>query len=112
MSRGDIVLVEFAFVEGGNKRRPALVVQSDALTTRLVSLIVAAISSNLRHAGQPTQAVIDPAVETSCGLRTASAVKCEVLFTADRRSARVIGSLSAATMSQINDCLKVALELP
>ena len=85
MNRGDIVLVEFLFLEGGCKRRPALVVQSDALTTKLVSMIVAAITSNLRNVGQPTQALVDPVIETASGLKMASAVKCEVLFAADSR---------------------------
>lgn len=112
MNRGDVVLIDFPFIEGGRKRRPALVVQANALNAKLVSLIVAAISSNLKNVGQPTQTLVDPATETTSGLHTPSAVKCEVLFTADSRTARVIGALSAATMAQVDRCLKAALELP
>lgn len=112
MNRGDVILIDFPMIEGGTKRRPALVVQSDAINSRLVSAVVAAITSNLRHAGQPTQTLVDPAIETSSNLRTVSVVKCEVLFTADSRTARVIGSLSAATMAKVDRCLKAALGLP
>lgn len=112
MNRGDVILVDFPFIEGGRKRRPALVVQGDPLNAKLVSLIVAAITSNLKYVAQPTQALVDSAVEKSSGLHTVSAVKCEILFTADRRTVRVIGTLSAAAMAHVDDCLKAAFGLP
>jgi mRNA-degrading endonuclease toxin of MazEF toxin-antitoxin module len=111
MNRGDVVLINFPFIGGGGKRRPALVVQSDVLNQRLVSSIVAAITSNLKNVHQPTQTLIDPAVETASGLMTASAVKCETLFTADSRTATVIGSISASSMQQVEGCLRAALGL-
>ena len=111
MNRGDVILVDFPFIEGGRKRRPARVVQSNHLNAKLVRLIVAAISSNSKNVGQPTQVLVDPTVETSSGLHTASVVKCEVLFTADSRMVREIGTLSAATMARVDDSLKAALGL-
>ena len=112
MRRGDVVLVTFPFIEGRAKRRPAVVVQADALNARLVSAIVASVTSNLRQVGQPTQTRIDPAIETSSGLKMPSAVKGEVRFTADHRTTQLIGHLSQAAMSRIDACLKAAFGLP
>lgn len=114
MKRGDVVLVRIPFVDGGSKRRPALIVQDDRNSQRLLTTIVAAITSNLRNVSQPTQPLIDPATPDgqSSGLLLPSAVKCENLFTVSGNAIQVIGSLDSSTMAKVNDCLKVALGLP
>ena len=114
MKRGDVVLVRIPFADGGgSKRRPALVVQDDRNNRRLASTIVAAITSNLRNASQPTRLLDDPATTEGAGsgLLHPSAVKCENLFTVDGDSPQVIGTLGSSAMSQVDDCLKVALGL-
>lgn len=59
-SRGDVVLFDFPFADGsGSKIRPALVVQNDADNARLNQTILAMITGNIRHAGEPTQLLID-----------------------------------------------------
>jgi len=46
-------------------------------------------------------------------LRKSSLVNCSVLYTIEQADIiTVIGHLPAATMRQVNDCLKAALELP
>jgi mRNA-degrading endonuclease toxin of MazEF toxin-antitoxin module len=117
MMRGDVVLVDFPFATGsGSKKRPALVVQCDRNNGRLEDTIVAIITSNTGRASrEPTQLIIDPAHAdwAVSGLRLASVVKCEHLYTFHKqRVLRTIGQLGAATMLQINDCLKASLELP
>lgn len=116
MKRGDVVLVDFPFSTGsGSKRRPALVVQCDRNNGRLQDTIVAIITSNLSAAHEPTQYAIDETHPdwVASGLKLPSAVKCEHIFTFhQQRILRNIGHLSAAPMLQVNDCLKVSLELP
>ena len=60
-----------------------------------------------------TEVLIDPATETASGLRFVSVASCNNFITVDQDPVgRTIGILSAATMLQIDACLKVALELP
>jgi len=114
MNRGDVVLALIPYIDGtGGKRRPVLVVQSNQFNQTALDTIVAAISTNLRGVGQANQLLIDPATEPTSGLVQPSVVRCDRLFTIDQRSVgRTIGSLSAATMQQIDGCLKAALGLP
>jgi mRNA interferase MazF len=117
MRRGDIVLVDFPFATGGgSKVRPALVVQCDRNNARLQDTIVAIMTSNTSRAvTEPTQCLIDPSHPDwhSSGLKLASVVKCENIYTFNnRRILRRIGQLSVNTMRHINDCMKVSLELP
>ena len=77
--RGDVVLLDFPFAEGGGaKVRPALVVQSDGLTT--IHTIVAQITS-ARHRSGPARFPMDPFTleGAGSGLRTASLIACEQL---------------------------------
>ena len=61
MKRGDVVIVEFPYVDGKQgKNRPALIVQNDRENRLLANTIVAMISGNIRHAGQPSQVLVDP----------------------------------------------------
>jgi mRNA interferase MazF len=68
-SRGDVVLVLFPDSNLRTaKRRPALVVQADALQTGLPQTIVAMISSNMARAGHPCRVAVQqasPAAETT-----------------------------------------------
>ncbi len=108
--RGDIVLVDFPFSDGGGaKVRPALVVQDDAV--RSVNTIIAQITSNVARTGA-TRLLIDPATEPSSGLRATSIIVCQLLYSVHgSRILRVIGSLSAATMTRVDGCLRAALGL-
>ncbi|HEV3260081.1 MAG TPA: type II toxin-antitoxin system PemK/MazF family toxin [Gemmataceae bacterium] len=115
--RGDIVLASLPFSDAsGTKVRPALVVQCDRNNQRLDDVILALITRVTHRASiEPTQLLIDittPEGKQS-GLLHTSAVKCEHLITLHRRLIqRVIGSLPATAMQQINTCLKVSLDLP
>jgi mRNA-degrading endonuclease toxin of MazEF toxin-antitoxin module len=116
MNRGDVILVRFPHPSGlRGKKRPAVIVQSDAYAGKISTLIVAEITKNLTMAGDPACLFID--VSTSEGKATGlvrdSAVSCLVLVTIYKDSAaRVLGSLSAVMKHKLSDCLKAALGLP
>ena len=117
LGRGDIVLVPVPDTSGQpGKPRPALVVSSDHNNYRLQDAILAVITSSTKRAGlEPTQLLIDLATPEGkqSGLLTDSAVKCERLHAIlQSLIMRSIGSLPAATMLKVNDCLRVALQLP
>ncbi len=115
MKRGDIVIVEFPFADGGRgKNRPALVVQHDRDNRRLTNTVVAMISGNVRHASEPTQVFVDPSTPdgASSGLHGPSVVKCNNLFTVRQQDVqRIIGSLSPQTLTAVDDALRAALNL-
>ncbi len=115
--RGEIIVVEIPYYDRpGSKERPAVVVQCDRNNARLLSTLVAGLTTNIRRvATEPTQFLIDPATAegASSGLSAPSAVKCENLFTVSQgRIKRTLGHLSDALKQQLNLCLKAALEIP
>ncbi len=115
MKRGDVVLVPFPFQDKpGEKLRPAVVVQSDAENARLVNSVVVMITGNLQDAGQPTTVLIDPFTPAGAGsgLTGSSLIKCHNIATVRQNRMKVIGRLSTALMRQVNDALRIALELP
>ncbi len=113
MKRGDVVIVDVAYVGApGSKRRPALVVQNDVLNSAIRETIIVAITSNLTYVHQPDQLLIDIATPdgTATGLSMNSAVRCNRLHTIPQADVRqVIGSLSATLMTKVDICLKSAL---
>ena len=115
MKRGDVVIVEIAYVEGhGGKKRPALVVQNDRDNRRLKTTIMAMISGNTSHSGETTQLLVDPSNEEgkSSGLHGTSVAKCCNLFTvAQSDILRTIGQLSETMMARLDACLTTALGL-
>ncbi len=116
VQRGDVVLVDYPYAAGGGtKVRPVLVVQNDRDNQRLRNTIVAQITSVTRRVFEPTQLLIEiatPAGQQS-GLRQDSVVNCVNLLTMDKGMVlRRLGNLPDILMQQVNECLKVALELP
>jgi mRNA interferase MazF len=113
VNRGEVVLVDYPFTTGGAKVRPALVVQNDRDNARMTSTILAQISGNIARVNEATQHLIVLAAEPGCGLARDSALIATNLLTMDQSDVlRVLGSLSAATMPQIDACLGVALGVP
>jgi len=54
MNRGDVILVRFPHPSGlRGKKRPAVVVQSDAYTGAVSTLVVAEVTKNLTMASDP-----------------------------------------------------------
>jgi mRNA-degrading endonuclease toxin of MazEF toxin-antitoxin module len=113
MRRGEVVEVDWQFSDlTGSKRRPAVVVQADFLNGLIDDTILVQITST-RHGIPGTEVELDPAVETTSGLSKLCVASCINITTFEQiRVLRTIGYLSDASMQQIGDCLKTALELP
>ena len=112
--RGEVVLLDFPYTSGGSKVRPALVVQADEQNRKLANTIVAMISSNLRHATEPTNLFLElGSVDgMQSGLRQDSTVNCTRLFTIEQTQVlRTLVTLSPPTMQKINVCLCKAMDL-
>jgi mRNA interferase MazF len=115
MNWGDVILVRFPHPSGlRGKKRPAVVVQSDAYAGTVGTLVVAEVTKNLTMASDPACLFID--VNTPDGKATGlirdSVVSCLVLVTVYTDTvAQVLGSLSVAMKQKLKDCLKVALAL-
>ena len=115
MKRGDVVIVEFPYVDGGRgKNRPSLVVQNDRDNARLTNTVVAMISGNTRHAAEPTQVLVDPntTAGASSGLHGPSVVKCLNLHVVRQQDIlRIVGQLSNDLCEDVDKALKAALQL-
>lgn len=113
MKRGDVVLVDYPFSEGGgSKVRPALVVLADTYNRKLSHTVVAMISSSSsRIVGDSSQFVIElgtPELRQS-GLWLRSVVMCEHLASVRQTSVlKSLGTLPASALIKIEDCLKSA----
>jgi mRNA interferase MazF len=116
MNRGEVVLIDYPYSDGSaSKVRPVLIVQNDRDNLRLNSTIVVLISKNTSRTHEPTQLLIDVTTPEGrqSGLNQTSAIICTNLFTVSQAKVRrVIGSLPAAVMAQVDRCLKAALDLP
>lgn len=110
--RGDVVVVEIPYLDTtASVRRPALVVSDSA---QLLDTVVAGISSRIRDPLPGTHYVINRTHLdwVASGLRLASAIRCDRLFTInDADIQRKIGHLSDATMVDVGSRLKTALGL-
>jgi mRNA-degrading endonuclease toxin of MazEF toxin-antitoxin module len=116
MNRGDVVLVRFPHPSGlRGKKRPAVIVQSDAYARTLGTLVVAEVTKNLTMVSDPACLFIDTSTPEgkATGLVRDSVVSCLVLVTVYVDSiAQVLGTLSPTMKHGLNDCLKAVLELP
>ena len=60
MKRGDVILVRFPHPSGiRGKKRPAVVVQSDAYSSKIGTILVAEVTSNLALSNDPSCLLID-----------------------------------------------------
>jgi mRNA interferase MazF len=117
VSRGDVVILEHPFSDAtGAKVRPALVVQADVRNTIRTDTIVGMITKNLLRVGHDrSQLLVNVATPEGkqTGLRVNSVAACGHLATVhEDRIRRKIGSFPVVLMRKMDNCLKVALELP
>jgi mRNA interferase MazF len=114
--RGDVVIALFPHASGsGSKPRPVLVVQSDVYNAKLQNLVVAAITTNLKHAADPASVLIDVATPEgkASGLVQNSVVTCVNLATIDGSLvAKRIGRLPPPLMQRVDAGLKAAMAIP
>lgn len=111
VKRGEIYIVDLGaggilgHEQGG--RRPMLIVQNDVGNKHSPTVIVAALTSNLRKNKMPTHVRINSA---SSGLPRESIVLLEQLQTIDKcRLIRRIGSADTRTMRQVDEAIDVSL---
>jgi mRNA interferase MazF len=115
MRRGDIYLVDFAPSRGSevDKSRPAILVSNDGANRRAEHigrgvLAVVPVTSNIKRV-YPFQVLL-PAVST--GLKQDSKAQAEQIKAVDlERFYGRIGSVSAELMAQVDEALRVHLDL-
>ena len=116
MKRGDVILVRFPHPSGQRgKKRPAVVVQSDAYASTVSTVVVAEVTKNLTMKDDHACLFIDGSTSEgkATGLLIDSVVSGLVLVTVYTDTvAQVLGSLSAALLQKLDDCLKIGLGLP
>lgn len=116
MKRGDVVLVRFPHPSGQRgKKRPAVVVQSDAYAGTVRTVVVAEVTKNLTMRGDPACLFIDVTTPDgqATGLLVDSVVSSLVLDTVYVDTiAQVLGELSPVLLRELDNCLKVGLGLP
>ncbi|NUO81411.1 type II toxin-antitoxin system PemK/MazF family toxin [candidate division KSB1 bacterium] len=111
LQRGDIVLVDFPFVDRtGSKLRPALVVSSSIYyTERPQDIIVAVISTQTqRYSGSTDYFIQD---WRAAGLSHPCVLRCTLLTILSSRINHKIGTLSKNDLLGASNCLRLALEL-
>lgn len=112
MNRGEIWWADLAEPRGSEpgKRRPVLIVQEDSLTrSRLRTVMVIPVTSNLKRAAAPGNVML---ARSYSGLRVESvALACQVL-TIDKEflTARV-AALPASVMASVDAGLRLTLAL-
>jgi mRNA interferase MazF len=115
MTRGDVVLVRFPHPSGlRGKKRPAVVVQSDAYAGTVRTVLVAEVTKNRAMQDDPACLFIDLGTPDgrATGLQVDSVVSALVIETIYTDTVdRVLGSLSLALLAKLDGCLKAALGL-
>jgi len=84
MKRGDVILVRFPHPSGlRGKKRPAIIVQSDAYAGTVGTVVVAEVTKNLSMANDPACLFIDLSTPEgkATGLVHDSVVSCLILVT-------------------------------
>lgn len=108
-SRGDVVLVSFIFAdETGIKRRPAVVISSDAYHTGRDEAIIAAITSRTDRVLVGDHLIAD---WQSAGLLFPSAATSVIRTIKQNMINRRLGSLTPRDMGAVDSKLKLALGL-
>lgn len=109
IKRGELYYADLSPVIGSEQggMRPVLVVQNDIGNRYSPTIIVAAVTSQIRKAKLPTHIELEP---DSFGLPRASVVLTEQVRTIDKRRLRQrIGSLPDDLMRKVDQALQLSL---
>ena len=110
-ARGQIWLADLEPIRGHEQggRRPALVVSTDVLNRSRARLVIA-LAITTRERALPTRVRVDP---PEGGLREISFICCEHIrsLSTERLGERPFGSVSLATLDEVDDILQVLLGL-
>src|SRR5947208_15364556 len=113
VSRGEIVVVDFAVAGMSKKIRPVLVVQADSYNRKMTNTVVVMVTTNLSRAAEPTHCLVDVTTPDGrqSGLLHTSVVNCSTLTTVRQDEVlRVLANLSVRMMTDINCFRKAARE--
>lgn len=112
MYRGDVWWANLPDPNGAaaGYRRPVVIIQADAFTqSRIATVIIAAITSNLRLATAPGNVFL-PATES--GLPRDSVINVSQIITLDKTVLdEYIGRLTAQTLTHIDEGIRLVLDL-
>jgi len=110
--RGEVWWADFGEPVGSEPgyQRPALIVSSDRFNrSRLSTVIVSAVTSNVRLADAPGNVGLD---KEAAGLPKPSVVNISQTLVIDRsRLIEIVGSLDPVVMRRVDDGLRLALAL-
>ena len=113
MTRGDVYWARLETGEGSEQagRRPAIIVSRDAINKFSPVVIIVPLSRRRdRKHFYPSQIEVPAGVG---GLTSDSVAQCEqVRAIAKTRLLEPMGHLPSRVMAEINDCLKIALDIP
>jgi len=110
--RGDVYWIDWNPARGSEQGgpRPSLIVSNDGANRTSPNVIAAAITSNLNRPYRFHVGV--PALTAGTGLDRDSVVRCEQLLTTSKlRLGARIGRLTATLMDQVDEALRVSLDL-
>jgi mRNA interferase MazF len=112
MQRGDIWWANLPEPTGSaaGYRRPVLVIQADAFTkSRIATVIIVAITSNLRLAVAPGNVFL-PATES--GLPKDSVINVSQIITLDKSMLdEYVDRISATTLTQVEEGIRLVLDV-
>ena len=107
--RGDIFYADLEPVIGSEQGgvRPVLVIQNDIGNRHSPTVIVAAITSRIKHRRQPTHVNLNG---RQCGLHSDSTIMLEQLRTLDKqRLLGYVGSVGKAKMDEVDRALEISV---
>ena len=107
--RGDIFYADLEPVIGSEQGgvRPVLVIQNDIGNRHSPTVIVAAITSRIKHRRQPTHVNLNG---RKCGLHSDSTIMLEQLRTLDKqRLLGYVGSVGKAKMDEVDRALEISV---
>jgi mRNA interferase MazF len=112
VNRAEVWIADLAEPRGSEpaKRRPVLIVQENALNqSRLNTVMVAPITSNMKRGRAPGNVSLSP---KQSGLKVDSVVLCCQVLCLDKAFfSQPVATLSESVMSRIDSGLKIALAL-
>lgn len=107
--RGDIFYADLEPVIGSEQGgvRPVLVIQNDIGNRHSPTVIVAAITSRIKHRRQPTHVNLNG---RQCGLHSDSTIMLEQLRTLDKqRLLGYVGSVGKVKMDEVDKALEISV---
>lgn len=112
MQRGDVWWANLPDAAGSGPafRRPVLLIQADSFTrSRITTVIVAVITSNLRLAAAPGNVLLRA---RESGLPKDSVINVSQIITLDKTDLEAqVGQVSATTLADVEQGLRLVLDL-